>query len=115
MAEFVASAEKLEVVGKSVQELVNYSDNLPMNYIYEEGGVGFRDALLSSDIPVVDLQKLTSPSTAQQELAKLRSALNSWGCFQVRKSLISGNNYITNNKAELENLKIYSSQLLFLI
>ncbi|TKY75435.1 Zinc finger CCHC domain-containing protein 7 [Spatholobus suberectus] len=35
------------------------------------------------DIPVIDLHRLSSPSTAEQEFAKLHHALHSWGCFQV--------------------------------
>jgi len=93
MAESVGSAE-VDIIGcKSVQELSLDSENLPPNnYIYNEGGVGFRDALLPSQsdlhIPVVDIGKLlTSPSTAQQELHKLQSALSSWGLFQVNFSV----------------------------
>ncbi|KAK7310602.1 hypothetical protein RJT34_08203 [Clitoria ternatea] len=83
MAESQVSGE-IEIVGKSVQELFLNSENLPKNYIYEEGGAGFRDALSSSeDIPVIDLNHLSSPSTTQEELAKLHHALNSWGCFQL--------------------------------
>lgn len=78
--------QNTKMAGKPVQELLLNPENLPINYIYEEGGTGFRDALIPSqdeDIPVVDLNRLSSPSTAQQELAKLRHALHSWGCFQV--------------------------------
>lgn len=80
-----ASQALAEVVfGKPVQDLVLNSENLPKDYIYEEGGAGFRDALLpSEDIPVVDLDHFNSPSSSEQELAKLKHALNSWGCFQV--------------------------------
>jgi hypothetical protein len=86
--ESVGSAEVVETIGssKSVQQLALNSDqNLPnSNYIYKEGGVGFRDALLPLEsIPVVDIGNLGSPSTAQQELLKLHSALSSWGFFQV--------------------------------
>ncbi|XP_020218690.1 protein SRG1 [Cajanus cajan] len=83
----MAESSKEEiVVGKPVQELRLNPENLPKNYMYDEGGAGFRDALVPSqddNIPVVDLHRLSSPSTAQQELAKLRHALHSWGCFQV--------------------------------
>ncbi|TKY75436.1 SRG1 protein [Spatholobus suberectus] len=75
-----------EIVGKPVQELVLNPENLPKNYIYDEGGAGFRDALVPSqdeDIPVIDLQRLSSSYTAEQELAKLHRALHSWGCFQA--------------------------------
>ncbi|AES74251.1 putative codeine 3-O-demethylase [Medicago truncatula] len=84
----MGSAE-VDIIGcKSVQELSLDSENLPSNnYIYKEGGVGFRDALLPSQsdlhIPVVDIGKLISPSTSQQELHKLHSALSSWGLFQA--------------------------------
>ncbi|KAK2392886.1 hypothetical protein P8452_29710 [Trifolium repens] len=86
--ESVGSAEVVETIGssKSVQQLALNSDqNLPnSNYIYKEGGVGFRDALLPLEsIPVVDIGNLASPSTAQQELLKLHSALSSWGFFQA--------------------------------
>lgn len=76
--------------GKLVQELLLNPQNLPKNYIYDEGGVGFRDALVLSkeeDIPVIDLQRLSSPSAAQHELHKLHHALHSWGCFQVSLSI----------------------------
>jgi len=88
----VGSAE-VEIMGsKSVQELALDSENLPLNkYIYDEGGAGFRDALPFSEsdlhVPVIDIGKLTSPSTAQQELNKLQSALHSCGFFMVSFSL----------------------------
>jgi len=84
---------EVDIIGcKSVQELALNSENLPPNnYIYKEGGVGFRDALLPSEsdihIPVVDIGKLISPSTAQHELHKLYTALSSCGFFQVNFSL----------------------------
>jgi len=82
----MAESGVVEIAGTPVQELVLNRENVPKNYIYEEGGSGFRDALLPSqddDIPVIDLHRLSSPSTAQQELVKLHNALHSWGCFQV--------------------------------
>jgi len=81
---------KVETVGTPVQELLLKPQNVPKNYLYEEGGSGFGDALMPSQddhIPVVDLHRLSSPSTAQQELAKLHHALHSWGCFQVSLSI----------------------------
>ncbi|KAL2346087.1 hypothetical protein Fmac_000087 [Flemingia macrophylla] len=69
---------EVEIVGKAVEEVMLNPENLPKNYMYEEGGAGFRHAL-DEDIPVVDLLSLSS----QQELAKLRRALHSFGCFQV--------------------------------
>jgi len=83
----MAESGVVEIIGKPVQELLLNPQNLPKDYLYEEGGVGFRDALVPSHdhehIPVLDLHLLSSPSTTQQELAKLRHALHSWGCFQV--------------------------------
>ncbi|CAI8600386.1 unnamed protein product [Vicia faba] len=88
MAEPVASTE-VEITGgcKSVQELALSSESLSNSYIHDQGGVGFRHALDPSEsnihIPVVDILNLTSPSSSQQELQKLHSALSSWGFFQV--------------------------------
>ncbi|KAK7352076.1 hypothetical protein VNO80_17492 [Phaseolus coccineus] len=76
----------VEKVGTPVQELVLKPQNVPKNYMYEEGGSGFGDALMPSQddgIPVLDLHRLSSPSSAQQELPKLHHALHSWGCFQA--------------------------------
>lgn len=100
MAASLASAE-VEKLDKSVQELFLTSENLPKNYVYEEGGAGFRDALLPSDsdaedsIPVVDLHHLTSPSTAlPQELAKLHHALKIHGAA-FRSALYRATNNCT--------------------
>lgn len=86
------ASEEVQILGKTVQELALNPENLPKSYIHEQGGAGFRDALLPSEsegIPVVDLHLLTSPSTAQQqELAKLHYALSTWGCFQVCDSIV---------------------------
>ncbi|XP_047152975.1 2-oxoglutarate-dependent dioxygenase 11-like [Vigna umbellata] len=83
----MAESGDKEIAGTPVQELVLNPQNVPKSYIYEEGGSGFRDALLPSqdddDIPVIDLHRLSSPFTAQHELAKLHHALHSWGCFQA--------------------------------
>ncbi|KDP30168.1 hypothetical protein JCGZ_18205 [Jatropha curcas] len=35
------------------------------------------------EVPIVDIGLLKSPLTRTEELHKLRSALSSWGCFQV--------------------------------
>ncbi|KAK7352075.1 hypothetical protein VNO80_17491 [Phaseolus coccineus] len=83
----MAESGVVEIIGKPVQEVLLNPQNLPKNYLYEEGGAGFRDALVPSQdderIPVLDLHLLSSPSTAQLELAKLHHALHSWGCFQA--------------------------------
>jgi len=79
--------------------------------MYEEGGAGFRDALVPSQddehVPVLDLLLLSSPSTAQQELAKLRHALHSWGCFQVSLLITS-----CHNTLNLENLQIQIGKIM---
>jgi len=85
----------VEKVGRAVQELVLKADNVPKNYMYDEGGCGFGDALMPSEddgIPVLDLLRLSSSSSAQQELPKLHRALHSWGCFQVSLSISSKHN-----------------------
>ncbi|KAL1299182.1 hypothetical protein HN51_043601 [Arachis hypogaea] len=78
MAESNSEVEKV-VLGNFVQDLILTSQEVQTNYVYTEGGVGFRDALDSGGIPVIDLSLLTSPF----ELTKLHHALSSWGCFQA--------------------------------
>ncbi|CAL0304962.1 unnamed protein product [Lupinus luteus] len=82
MSESQSSAEAVFV--KRVQDLVLNFENLPKSYIYDEGGPGFKHALSPSEgIPVIDLDQIIPPITSQNELAKLKEALNSWGCFQA--------------------------------
>lgn len=66
---------------KSVQELVENGDDLPQRYIWiDAGDYGPIDlSAPTADIPVIDLAQLTDAP----ELLHLRSALTSWGCFQV--------------------------------
>lgn len=69
---------------KRVQELVINGDELPPRYIHKAGDYG--DVDISPpfmDIPIIDLQSLLASD--KQELHKLHSALNLWGCFQVTK------------------------------
>jgi hypothetical protein len=70
---------------QSVQELVINGEQLPENYIHEDGDRGVLDVPLV-EIPVVDLGLLTSLSISGEELEKLHSALRSWGCFQVYRT-----------------------------
>lgn len=43
---------------------------------------------LATEIPVIDLRRLVAAST-EADLSELRSALTSWGCFQVSRSSIA--------------------------
>lgn len=82
MAESAPAPAKTQLPQKSVQELVINGEELPENYIRKDGDRGILDVPLV-EIPVVDLGLLASSSTSGEELEKLRSALSSWGCFQV--------------------------------
>ncbi|KAF6136225.1 hypothetical protein GIB67_001634 [Kingdonia uniflora] len=71
---------------RRVQELAVNGFDPPAAYIVKDGGTGpVADTLLS--VPVIDLSILTSSSTCskekKEEVEKLRSALVSWGLFQV--------------------------------
>ncbi|XP_021647997.2 protein SRG1 [Hevea brasiliensis] len=69
----------------SVQELSIIGKEPPQNYFHKGSDAGILDASVPLiQIPVVDIGLLASPSTWTHELHKLRSALSSWGCFQVR-------------------------------
>ncbi|XP_048335243.2 protein SRG1 [Ziziphus jujuba] len=75
---------ELEVVSKTVQELAS-GEQVPERYIQRDGDGGFLiDAFPIMDIPTIDLGLLLlNSSDAAQQLEKLRSALNTWGCIQV--------------------------------
>lgn len=63
MEELVGSAEVEIMGGKSVQELaLDFENLLPNNYIYDEGGAGFRDALpfSESDLRVPQILRWSS-------------------------------------------------------
>lgn len=84
----MAESPRKESVPKAVQELViNGEQLLPENYIHKDSDRGVLDVPLV-EIPVVDLALLTSLPTSREELEKLRSALTTWGCFQVFYSYI---------------------------
>lgn len=71
---------------KTVQELVFEGEEIPEKYIQKVHGGLTNDALPYLEIPSIDIGLLVSSSnSAADELQKLRSALSSWGCFQVRK------------------------------
>ncbi|XP_011017896.1 PREDICTED: protein SRG1-like [Populus euphratica] len=73
---------KIESKSKSVQELVMKNEEPPGNYFYEDGVNGVLDSSLPVlEMPVIDISRLTSPSTSREEVEKLHSALISCGCF----------------------------------
>ena len=76
---------KVELLSKSVQELVINGGQPPDNYVYKNSTGGVADGHTPlNEIPVIDLGVLqSSATTVAEELEKLRSALSSWGCFQV--------------------------------
>ena len=78
-------ATKVELLSKSVQELVINGGQPPDNYVYKNSTGGVPDVHTPlNEIPVIDLGNLkSSATTVEEELEKLRSALSSWGCFQV--------------------------------
>ena len=78
-------ATREELLSKSVQELVIDGGQPPDNYVYKNSTGGGPDVHpLLNEIPVIDLGNLkSSATTVEEELEKLRSALGSWGCFQV--------------------------------
>lgn len=66
-------------VPRTVQELAAKEEEIPQNYLHKEGDGGAPNAP-PMDVPVVDIALLSSSS---EELQKLCSALNTWGCFQA--------------------------------
>ena len=73
---------------RTVQELASKGQTVPEKYIHGDGhDLGAPDAP-TMDIPSIDISLLcsASPQTSSVELDKLKSALNTWGCFQVRLS-----------------------------
>ncbi|KAJ8767952.1 hypothetical protein K2173_020892 [Erythroxylum novogranatense] len=84
---------KVEFQPRSVQELAVNVKEPPQKFFHKgtDGGV-LDSAVPLVDVPVVDIGLLTSPSASSlQELEKLRSALSTWGCFQmVNHGMTSG-------------------------
>lgn len=82
MAETSSSPAQVESASKTVQELITSGKELPESYIYKGSDARSLDASLPlMDIPIIDIGLLTSPSASTQELEKLHSTLNFWGCF----------------------------------
>lgn len=79
---------KMELFGcKTVQEVLIQEEQVPEKYIHkvEDGGVPVPDASPPQllDVPVIDLALLSASSITADEFEKLRSALDTLGCFQV--------------------------------
>ena len=77
---------------KSVQEMSIDGDEPPQQYIVRDNNFGPIDTSPPlAPIPVIDISLFSSsPSSLQsskeeeeKELERLRSALSTWGCFQV--------------------------------
>ncbi|CAL2255465.1 unnamed protein product [Prunus armeniaca] len=78
---------KIELGSETVQELLLLAkgeQQVPEKYIHKVGAPDASSVQLK-DIPVIDLRLLlTTPSSiTQQQLDNFRSALTTWGCFQV--------------------------------
>lgn len=67
-------------VPKSVKELSLDGDEPSPQYIINGNSFGSKDSSIQIPIPIIDVSLLSSES----ETEKLRSALSSAGCFQVR-------------------------------
>jgi hypothetical protein len=74
------------LLSKRVQEMVLNGEEPPHLYVCREGDATQEISSTLSSIPVIDFNLLSTsaPSSKQEEvLEQLRSALCSWGCFQV--------------------------------
>ncbi|XP_074284485.1 protein LATERAL BRANCHING OXIDOREDUCTASE 1-like [Silene latifolia] len=84
MAEAIPS--KQEFASKLVQEIVKRGDEVPNVYLQKDDIPQVTedepDNLWTQTL-LIDFALLSSPTTSVVELAKLRSALSDWGCFQV--------------------------------
>lgn len=69
----------------TLQEMALDVDEPPSRFIVKESKFGLVDCSPPSAlIPTIDISLLSSASPASdEESEKLRSALDSWGCFQV--------------------------------
>lgn len=76
--------EKQEVAASLVQIVAESSDSRPPpRFILREEDRPNGDAPVASDIPVIDISRLFRSDDGNDEAEKLRSALQSWGLFQV--------------------------------
>lgn len=72
-------AEPAATCCRTVQELSENGEDPPQSYVWTSNIEV--DAPLATEIPVIDVARLVSSKDA--ELVVLRSALTTWGCFQV--------------------------------
>lgn len=75
------------LLSKRVQEMVLDGEEPPYLYVCRDGVEAEDVPSQLSPIPIVDLSILSSSEPCAEhevELHKLRSALCSWGCFQVK-------------------------------
>lgn len=82
MSGFLLPAERVSE-SNNVMEMPINSQEPPGQFIVKETRFGsVDDSPPLASIPIVDLSQLFS---SEDELDKLRSALSSWGCFQVKR------------------------------
>lgn len=83
MAEDPPLSKQELLASKLAQEIAKKGDEIPEKYLSKDC---FPEAIEAPDLwkhdLLIDCSLLTS-SSAAPELAKLRSALSQWGCFQV--------------------------------
>ena len=73
-------------LSKRVQEMILNGEKPPAPYICRDGDSIQEVSAPLSPVPIIDLSLLSSSTPCakqEEELQKLRSALSSWGCFQV--------------------------------
>ena len=80
-------AERAEL--KLVQELAESLLGPPDRYVVREEHRPNCAAPVASDVPIIDLRRLLLPEGDDGEAEKLRSAVQSWGLFQVPNLSVS--------------------------
>ncbi|KDP35884.1 hypothetical protein JCGZ_10454 [Jatropha curcas] len=82
------AADNIDSISKSVQELAIDGKEPLEKYIQKEVTVEILSTSVPFiEIPIIDSGLLQSPLTKTEELHKLRSALSSWGCFQINHEM----------------------------
>ncbi|GAB4828221.1 hypothetical protein Ancab_040040 [Ancistrocladus abbreviatus] len=80
MAEALSTVTNQELPTKLIQEISLSGNQVPEKYFYKKSDC--QDVPLMNS-PIIDLNLLLSSSSRLEELNKLRSALSTWGCFQL--------------------------------
>ncbi|GAB4828220.1 hypothetical protein Ancab_035134 [Ancistrocladus abbreviatus] len=80
MAEALCTAPDQELPTQLIEEISLSGDQIPERYFYKKSD--------SQDVPlmnslIIDLNLLLPSTSSVEELNKLRSALSTWGCFQL--------------------------------